>query len=412
MSMKPSPPDAGARQEAISVVYVDDYGELCELTAEGLEEESDRIEVETTTDPRTVPDRIDEVDCVVADYAMPEMDGLELLRRVRVSTEELPFILYTGKGDENVASEAISLGVTDYLAKTGGPERFVRLAHRIENVVDARRASAQAKQARQRARAAIERERSRLHALLEYSPTVTGVLDGAGRFQFLSPSVEDVTGFPPNQLRGEVAFEYVHEDDRERAERAFGRVLEEPGRSLSVELRFRERDGDWRHVEVRGTNHLENPAIEGVILNAQDVTDRKRTQGQLRRERDLTQRVFEVAPSPLLLLDEDGHIRRVNDRATEVFGTDRSTLQGHRPAESSVTFRDERGDDFAAGDHLWEVVSHAPRSVESAECVASLPDGTYRLRVSAAPVREADDRFVVVAVEDAERLAAGVDNNT
>lgn len=412
MSMKPSPPATDGRQDSISVVYVDDYGELCDLTAEGLEEASDRLAVETTTEPSAVLDRIDEVDCIVADYAMPEMDGLELLRQVRVTTEELPFILYTGKGDEHVASEAISLGVTDYLAKTGGPERFVRLAHRIENVVEARRASAEAQQARQRARAAIERERSRLHALLEYSPTVTGVLDSSGRFEFLSPSIEDITGFPPHRLRGERAFEYVHDDDRERAERAFARVLEEPGRSLSIELRFRQRDGGWRHVEVRGTNRLQNPAIEGVIVNAQDVTDRKRTRGRLRRERDLTQRIFEVAPSPLLLLDEDGRIQRVNDRATEVFEGDRSTLQGHRPAESTVTFRDSAGTELAGSDDLWEVVSHARRPVEAAECVVALPTGEYRLQVSAAPVSEGDDRFVVVAVEAAESLATAADNNT
>jgi len=410
--MKPSPPQTGTRQEAISVVYVDDYQELCELTAEGLEESSDRLEVETTTDPEAVLDRLDEFDCVVADYAMPEMDGLELLRRVRVTTEELPFILYTGKGDENVASEAISLGVTDYLAKTGGPERFVRLAHRVENVVEARRASDQAKQARQRARGAIERERGRLHALLEYSATITGILDASGRFQFLSPSIEDVTGFSPEQLRNETAFEYIHEEDRERAEQAFTQVLQEPGRTLTVELRFRQRDGGWRHVEVRGTNHLENPDVEGVIVNARDVTDRKRTEGQLRRERTLTQRVFEVAPNPLLLLDGEGRIRRVNDRATDVFEADRSTLQGHRPAESSVTFRNERGDDVAAGEDLWAVVSHARRSIQDAECVAALPSGDYRLQVSAAPISGTDNRYVVVAVEDAKPLASSGDNNT
>jgi len=412
MSMKPSPPQTGTRQEAISVVYVDDYQELCELTAEGLEESSDRLEVETTTDPEAVLDRLDEFDCVVADYAMPEMDGLELLRRIRVTTEELPFILYTGKGDENVASEAISLGVTDYLAKTGGPERFVRLAHRVENVVEARRASDQAKQARQRARGAIERERGRLHALLEYSATITGILDASGRFQFLSPSIEDVTGFSPEQLRNETAFEYIHEEDRERAEQAFTQVLQEPGRTLTVELRFRQRDGGWRHVEVRGTNHLENPDVEGVIVNARDVTDRKRTEGQLRRERTLTQRVFEVAPNPLLLLDGEGRIRRVNDRATDVFEADRSTLQGHRPAESSVTFRNERGDDVAAGEDLWAVVSHARRSIQDAECVAALPSGDYRLQVSAAPISGTDNRYVVVAVEDAKPLASSGDNNT
>jgi PAS domain S-box-containing protein len=405
MSSESGLPEKEQRREEISVVYVDDYEELCELTAEGLEEASDRLAVETTTEPSAVTDRIEAVDCVVADYAMPDMDGLELLRRVRVRSEELPFILYTGKGDEAVASEAISLGVTDYLAKRGGPERFVRLAHRIENVVDARRAADEAEKTRTKARTAIERERTRLRALLEYSPTVTGVLDGTGRFEFLSPSIEEITGYTPRELRGEVAFEYVHEDDRERAERAFARVLESPRTTLSVEVRFREQSGGWRHVEVRGTNHLENPAVEGVIINARDLTERKRTDERLRRERDLTERVFEVTPSPLLLMDEDGHIRRMNDRAAEVFGMERSALQGHAPSESSVSFRNASGEEIVDAENLWEVVSHANRTVHDAECEVSLPSGDYELEVSAAPLPEVDEGFVVVAVETAERLS-------
>lgn len=404
MSTETGRTDREAQQEEISVVYVDDYEELCELTAEGLEEASDRLDVATETDPAAVTDRLSEFDCVVADYDMPRVDGLELLRRVRVVASELPFILYTGKGDESVASEAISLGVTDYMAKRGGSERFVRLAHRVESVVDARRASAEAAAARTKARTAVERERSRLRALLEYSPAVTGVLDGAGQFEFVSPSVEDVVGYTPRELRGQSAFEYVHEDDLDRAERAFAQVLESPGITLSVQLRFRERGGGWRFVEVRATNHLENPAVEGVIVNAQDVTERKRTEGRLRREQDLTRRVFEVTPMPLLLMDETGRIRRVNGEATAAFGTERSALEGLSPSELAVTFRGHSGQPIADGEHLWEVVSNASRPIHGAECEVSLPSGEFRLTVHAAPVPDADGSPIVVAVDHAEPL--------
>ncbi len=391
-------------------MYVDDYGELCELTAEGLEEASDRLAVETTTEPSVVVDRLGEFDCVVADYDMPETDGIELLRRVRRVSEDLPFILYTGKGDEDVASEAISLGVTDYLAKRGGPERFVRLAHRIESVVDARRASAEAAATRTKARTAVAREQRRLQALLEHSPAVTCVLDGSGRFGYLSPAIEDVTGFTPEELQGELAFDYIHADDRERAEQAFSRLLDAPGETHTVDVRVAARDGSWRHTELRGTNHLEDPAVEGIIINARDVTRRKRIDRRLRRERELIERLFEVTPAPLLLLDGDGRVRRMNDRATEVFDAERSTMQGHLPEESSVSFRAANGTTIADGEDLWEVVSHAKRAVHGAECEVSLPGGDYRLEVSAAPLPETDERLVVAAVE-AVRPATSADGN-
>jgi PAS domain S-box-containing protein len=412
MSLEPGLPIVDETMSEISVVYVDDYRELCELTAEGLEQANGRLTVETTTEPSIVADRLGEFDCIVADYDMPETDGIELLRRVRTVSEEIPFILYTGKGDEDIASEAISLGVTDYLAKRGGPERFVRLAHRIESIVDARRASAEAAATRTKARTAVEREQRRLRALLEHSSTVTCVLDESGRFRYLSPAIEDVTGFAPQELQGEPAFDYIHDDDRERAERAFSRLLDAPGETHTVEIRVGTRNGGQRHAEFRGTNHLEDPAVEGIVVNARDITERKRIDRRLRRERELIERLFEVTPAPLLLMDGDGRIRRLNDRATEVFDTERSTLQGHAPEESSVSFRGENGETIVDGEDLWEVVSHAKRAVHGAECEVSLPSGDYRLEVSAAPLPETGERFVVVAVETVQPAEAGADGNT
>jgi len=78
-------------------------------------------------------------DCVVSDYEMPGMDGLELLDAVQESYPDLPFILLTGGGSERIASKAISAGVTDYLKKETGKEQFAVLANRIENAISRRR---------------------------------------------------------------------------------------------------------------------------------------------------------------------------------------------------------------------------------------------------------------------------------
>jgi CheY-like chemotaxis protein len=74
-----------------------------------------------------------DVDCIVSDDQMPEMDGLEFLRLVREGYPDLPFLLFTGRGSEELAGEAISAGVTDYLQKESGTEQFTVLANRIGN---------------------------------------------------------------------------------------------------------------------------------------------------------------------------------------------------------------------------------------------------------------------------------------
>ncbi|MFB6134738.1 MAG: response regulator [Halanaeroarchaeum sp.] len=102
---------------AISVLHVDDDRAIADLTAASLERVDHRIEVQTA---ETAAEGLavlgeDRIDCVVSDYDMPEMNGPAFLGAVREDHPELSFIPFTSKGSEEIASEAISAGVTDYL---------------------------------------------------------------------------------------------------------------------------------------------------------------------------------------------------------------------------------------------------------------------------------------------------------
>ncbi|MFW6385313.1 MAG: PAS domain S-box protein [Halodesulfurarchaeum sp.] len=105
----------------------------------GMFSDSDHVvDVDATTTAVAAMEVIDEVDCVVSEYDLPDTDGLSFLARVRDERGDLPFVLYTGVGDETVANEAISVGVSDYVRKRTGNEDV--LAHRIVRVIaDARR---------------------------------------------------------------------------------------------------------------------------------------------------------------------------------------------------------------------------------------------------------------------------------
>lgn len=73
--------------------------------------------------------------CIVSDYDMPGQSGLDFLTTIRETHPRIPFILYTGKGSEDVAGDAISAGVTDYLQKETGSSQYTVLANRIKNAV-------------------------------------------------------------------------------------------------------------------------------------------------------------------------------------------------------------------------------------------------------------------------------------
>jgi len=130
----------------IRVLLVDDVADFAAVAADLLEREDDRLDVTTETDASASLDRLAETefDCLVSDYQMPGLDGLELLGAVRERWPELPFVLFTGKGSEEIASEAISAGATDYVRKGTATEQYALLANRIIQAVSKRRNRARA----------------------------------------------------------------------------------------------------------------------------------------------------------------------------------------------------------------------------------------------------------------------------
>jgi CheY-like chemotaxis protein len=127
-------------QEQIRVLHVDSEPDLATLTAAFLERENERLTVETATTAEEGVALIDEFrpDCIVSDYDIPGMDGLEFFRVVREEYPETPFILYTDRDSTAVASDALAAGVTGSLRKGTDSEQYERLASQICDAVRSR----------------------------------------------------------------------------------------------------------------------------------------------------------------------------------------------------------------------------------------------------------------------------------
>lgn len=130
---------------SVDILHIDDDPDFTDLSAEFLKREDDRFKIKTAGSASEGLDRLanEQFDCLILDYDMPKQNGIELLRGVREEYPNLPIILFTGKGSEKVASNAISAGVTDYLQKGSDTEQYEILSNRVANAANQYRAERQ-----------------------------------------------------------------------------------------------------------------------------------------------------------------------------------------------------------------------------------------------------------------------------
>jgi diguanylate cyclase (GGDEF)-like protein/PAS domain S-box-containing protein len=126
------------------------------------------------------------------------------------------------------------------------------------------------------------REERLYHSLVQYSSDIVAILEADGSIRYISPSVERVLDYRPEDIVGKSAFDYVHPENIEFVSSLFARVLKFSGVRPPMEFRVRAGDGSWRHVEVICNNRFSDSDVQGVIVNARDVTERKRAEEQLR----------------------------------------------------------------------------------------------------------------------------------
>src|SRR5262245_33868714 len=96
----------------------------------------------------------------------------------------------------------------------------------------------------------------RLRALVQHSFDVIALVGRDATIQYISPSVERVLGYTPNEFIGVEGFEQIHPEDIAEVRRHFDAVLKQPGDSLPIDTRLRHKDGSWRWIESRITNLL------------------------------------------------------------------------------------------------------------------------------------------------------------
>jgi PAS domain S-box-containing protein len=296
----------------ISLLYVDDEPDLLDLCKLFLEREGE-FSVAIVTSAREGLQILAEgmIDAIVSDYQMPGMDGIEFLKQVRKDFKDIPFILFTGKGREEVVIEAIENGADFYLQKGGDPRaQFSELSHKIRQAFRRKKA---------------EEELRMMKATV--SNAAEGILwiNEHGGIAFFNDTICSMLGYTREEFNNLT----IRDINPRFIENHLGSLW--PGISkrkyLTVQDTHLKKDGSSIPVEIL-LNYIEFGPQAYVFAFVRDITDRKRADDELKSAYEKNKGLMDYANDAIYIADaETGMLLDANIKTQALIGRSLSEIQ-------------------------------------------------------------------------------------
>jgi PAS domain S-box-containing protein len=305
----------------ITVLYIDDEPPLLEILRIILNgtKEFDVTTAQSAQEGLTAL-RSSRFDAIVSDYQMPGMDGIALLKLVRKEFGDMPFILFTGRGREEIVIQAIDNGADFYVQKGGEPKsQFAELTYKIKNAVE-----------RKQARETLRKNEARFETMLQGLPFPTFVIDREKRIIAWNHALEEFSGIPAQQVLGKtdawqafyprerptladlIVTEKVDEIPLWYNETATPSLLTK-GAYEMTEYFSQLHGGAWVIVTAAPIRD-EDCQVIGAIEVLQDITEKRRYGEELQSTCEQMQAAFEEARMSQILLEEQNWFLNENER--------------------------------------------------------------------------------------------------
>jgi PAS domain S-box-containing protein len=265
--------------EPLRILVVDDDRDYARMVVRFLQLSAAwpdaQMSIETTFDAASAALATNSFDVAFVDYRLGTRDGLQLLGVVRNAQIDTPVVVMTGQGDEEVAVKAMRAGAADYLSK------LLVSRDTLERTIHHALALRERERQRRAAERALKENEERFRALVENSSDAFLLLDAEARVMYLSASTERQLGWPAAEVLGHSVFEFIYPDDHEIVSARMAQVLRKPGERVTQEVRMQHKDGTWHVMESVGVNRLTDLAVRAIVVNARDITDRRKLEEQL-----------------------------------------------------------------------------------------------------------------------------------
>ncbi|MDO8873559.1 MAG: PAS domain S-box protein [Methanoregula sp.] len=298
-------------------------------------------------------------DAIVSDYQMPEMDGIELLKRVRLTDKTIPFIIFTGRGREEVVIEALNNGADFYLQKGGDPKTlYTELSHVIRQSVQMKRTLM-----------TLAEQEQRYHDLQNANDLIQSVAPD-GHFLFVNKKWLDTLGYQEHEIPPLIIFDVIHEDSLKHCMETFQRVIS--GETVGIiDAVFRTRNGMKVYVEGMASCRIVEGQPQYTRGIFTDVTDRKKADAALKESEERYRNVVEDQTEFISRFRPDGTYVFVNDAYCRYFNKTREEIIGKRHIPK-ITEEDRAG----VTRHLASLTREHPVATESNRVI--MEDGRIR----------------------------------
>jgi len=315
--------------DPISVLYVDDEPTLLDITKIYLEHNGE-FSIDTATSARRAIGMLTErqYDAIISDFYMPEMNGIEFLKKVRISGNTIPFIIFTGRGREEVVIQALNEGADFYLQKGGEPKsQFAELSHKVRQSVQQRRAETSIRD--------LERRET---DIINFLPDATFAIDTHGVVIAWNRAMEQMTGIRAAEILGRGDYAYavpffgerrptlidliLHDDAKTGANYPF--IIREGKKLISETIIPHFNNGKGAYIWFIASPFYDTKgAINGAIESIRDVTELRMTKHDLDVSREMIRDFADMIPVVIYEMDKTGVITFVNNEGFDLFGVTR-----------------------------------------------------------------------------------------
>jgi PAS domain S-box-containing protein len=294
-----------AVQRTLRILYVDPDADLCVRITSEFEDRG--FEVDSVADVEGAQAVLSDgfPSCIVSEYDLPTQTGFELFELVRESHQVVPFVIFTGSGSEQVASDALTRGVTEYLPKEPLSEQIPCLVERVEQLLEPFPEGDVSEQLKDRA--------------MDRAPvgiTVADMRPPDEPLIYANKAFERLTGYSVEETVGRNC-RFLQGEDFDEVAVASMRAAIENDDSTAVELRNYRKDGTefWNRVEIAPI-HDTNGDVTHYVGYQTDVSARKEAEIAARERADALERKQQKLESILLRIE--GLLREVSVSAINV----------------------------------------------------------------------------------------------